>query len=155
MLWLTAVVFGCFPVLNCVNFFFNVLGESGGICPTPREYFQPVLQSSWKSWFLSPKTWKLRWAHFKLPLQVEKRRVRHIWRKPALPTSAYFNQNGIEENIRCRERFPHYMRTPPQRLWDSGLHPLSNIPHLGTPPITPALGSSPTLRSALAPTSPF
>lgn len=62
-------LFGCLPVLKCVNFLFNVLGESNGIRPTPREYFKPVLQSSWKSWFLYPKTWKLWWTHFKLPLQ--------------------------------------------------------------------------------------
>lgn len=91
-----SVMFGCLPVLKCVNFLFNVLGESNGIRPAPREYFKPVLQSSWKSWFLYPKTWKLWWTHFKLPLQVEKGKPGSIWRKPSLPTSAYFNQRWLD-----------------------------------------------------------
>lgn len=92
-----------------------------------------------------------------LLLSVEKRKLGLIWRKPPLPPSAYFNQNGIEdrgkknqmhgEMIFTRREVCHGCPETQDRTHLSTFHILVLLLH--APWHTSLLGGPPQLPSSL------
>lgn len=132
------------PSDSCFNFIMSVLPTTLLSCSHMVNFFQSyvfrlklVLISVYKNFSLDSF-----YVVFLL-LSVEKRKLGLIWRKPPLPPSAYFNQNGIEDGGKkksdaWRNDF-HEKRNLPRVPWGSGLHPLFHIPHLGS--VTPPTGT--------------
>lgn len=86
------------PSDSCFNFIMSVLPTTLLSCSHMVNFFQSyvfrlklVLISVYKNFSLDSF-----YVVFLL-LSVEKRKLGLIWRKPPLPPSAYFNQNGIED----------------------------------------------------------